>query len=72
MSSRPAGGSALDRLQALGESPTVNPTREPTAPTPIGGPAWLWALGGLVGTLALIGYWIVAPESALSFIYQAF
>lgn len=65
-------GEVLDRIQALGTSPVVNPERSKwTPPTTRQHPA-LWFLAGITAMTALFLYWFFIADGSSGFIYTGF
>jgi hypothetical protein len=65
-------GAALDRIQAAGIQPVVNPARSPwTAPATRGSPL-LWFVGAFVATALLVLLWFFVADGSGGFIYAGF
>lgn len=65
-------GAVLDRIQAAGPQPTVNPSRTPwEAPTLHRSP-WFWFLAAFVATSALVLFWFFGADTSGGFIYAGF
>lgn len=65
-------GALLDRIQAAGPQPTVNPSRSPwEAPALRRGP-WFWFLAAFVATATLVLFWFFGADTSGGFIYAGF
>lgn len=63
---------ALDRIQAAGILPVVNPSRNPwVVPTVRRGPAF-WFLAAFAATTALVLFWFFGADTSGGFIYAGF
>ena len=63
---------ALDRLQALGNEPAVNPVRTPWTPPESQPHALAWFLVAFVALTALFLYWFFVADGSGGFIYAGF
>ena len=65
-------GDLLDRVQAVGIQPVVNPARSPwTAPATRRSPL-LWFVGAFVATALLVLFWFFVADRSGGFIYAGF
>ena len=65
-------GVLLDRIEAVGIQPVVNPARSPwTAPATPRSPL-LWFVGAFVATALLVLFWFFVADGSGGFIYAGF
>ena len=65
-------GALLDRIQATGPQPIVNPSRNPwVAPELHRGPLF-WFLAAFAATCALVLFWFFGADTSGGFIYVGF
>jgi hypothetical protein len=65
-------GVLLDRIEAVGIQPVVNPARSPwTAPATRRSPL-LWFVGAFVATALLVLFWFFVADGSGGFIYAGF
>jgi hypothetical protein len=65
-------GAALDRIQAAGILPVVNPAKTLwTTPASHRGP-FLWFVGAFVATALLVLFWFFVADGSGGFIYAGF
>ena len=65
-------GVLLDRIEAVGIQPVVNPARSPwTAPATRRSPL-LWFVGAFVATALLVLFWFFVAHGSGGFIYAGF
>ena len=65
-------GAALDRIQAAGTQPTVNPSRQPWTPPESRVNPFVWFLGAFLALTALFLYWFFVADGSGGFIYTGF
>ena len=65
-------GTALDRIQAAGSEPMVNPARSPWTPPTSRPHPLLWFLAAFVAMTALFLYWFFVADGSGGFIYAGF
>ena len=63
---------ALDRVQAAGTEPSVNPARTPWTPPQTRPHPFLWFLAAFVALTALFLYWFFVADGSGGFIYTGF
>jgi hypothetical protein len=63
---------ALDRIQAAGNEPAVNPSRTPWTPPTIRPHPVVWFLAAFVALTALFLYWFFVADGPGGFIYTGF
>ena len=65
-------GNLLDRIQAVGIQPVVNPARSPwTPPVARYGPL-AWFVGAFAATALLVLFWFFVADGSGGFIYAGF
>jgi hypothetical protein len=65
-------GAALDRIQAAGIQPVVNPSRNAwVVPAVHRGPVF-WFLAAFAATTALVLFWFFGADTSGGFIYAGF
>ena len=65
-------GVLLDRIEAVGIQPVVNPARSPwTPPVARRGP-FLWFVGAFTATALLVLFWFFVADGSGGFIYAGF
>lgn len=64
--------SALDRIQAVGSDPVVNPARTQWTPPTTQPHPVLWFLAAFVALTALFLYWFFVADGSGGFIYTGF
>jgi hypothetical protein len=65
-------GAALDRIQAAGIQPVVNPARSPWTAPAAGRSPLLWFVGAFVATALLVLFWFFVADGSGGFIYAGF
>jgi len=65
-------GAALDRIQAAGIQPVVNPSRTPWTPPATRRSPFLWFAGAFVATALLVLFWFFVADTSGGFIYAGF
>ncbi len=63
---------ALDRIQAAGIPPVVNPARSPWTPPATRRSPFLWFVGAFVATALLVLFWFFVAGGSGGFIYAGF
>jgi len=62
----------LDRIQAAGSEPSVNPVRTPWTPRATQPHPFAWFLVAFVAMTALFLYWFFVADGSGGFIYTGF